>query len=69
VRATNRAPHHDLRAHCFRGKVALTAHNNFDARTLEQAGVGLVLRPFRAAAKQATEALATAIAPATDRRD
>ena len=61
--------HGALKAHGFCGKVALTAHNTHDARVLEQQGVDLVLRPFSAAAEQTAEALAAAIAPATDRSD
>ena len=67
VRAANLALRHALRAHGFRGKVALTAHNAYDARLIEQQHVELVLRPFRAAAESAAEALAAAIAPPTKR--
>ena len=63
-RDANLALHHALRAHGFRGKVALTAHSAYDARLLEQQHADLVLRPFGAAAEHAAEALAQAIRPA-----
>jgi len=69
VREANLALLHALRAHGFRGKVALTAHSVYDARLLEQQHADLVLRPFRAAAEQAAEALAAAIATTTTRKD
>ena len=69
VREANLALLHALRAHGFRGKVALTAHSAYDARLLEQQHADLVLRPFRAAAEQAAEALAAAIATTTTRTD
>ncbi|MEX2099882.1 MAG: cation:proton antiporter family protein [Acidimicrobiia bacterium] len=42
-----------MRAHGFRGRIALTAHSEREARSLEQAGADLVLRPFVDAAAQA----------------
>lgn len=69
VREANLALLHALRAHGFRGKVALTAHSAYDARLLEQQHADLVLRPFRAAAEQAAEALAAAIATTANRKD
>jgi len=64
VREANLALHHALRAHGFRGKVALTAHDARAARALEQQGADLVLRPFSAAAEHAAAALVQAIRPA-----
>ena len=62
VRQVNLALLHALRAHGFRGKVALTAHDSFDARLLEQQDANLVLRPFSAAADKTAETLAAEIA-------
>ncbi|MDD3580045.1 MAG: cation:proton antiporter [Desulfobacca sp.] len=45
----------------YRGKVALTARHEEEARDFETAGADLVLRPFFDAAEQAAEALAAAL--------
>lgn len=52
---TNLTLLHGLRHHGFRGKVALTAHNDADARRLESEGVDAVLQPFEAAADAADD--------------
>ena len=69
VRQVNLALLHALRAHGFRGKVALTAHDSFDARLLEQQDANLVLRPFSAAADKTAETLAAEIALQPEERN
>ena len=51
-RDVNLALRHALRAHNFRGKLALTAYNAHDKLVLESQGADLVLRPFTTAAEQ-----------------
>lgn len=56
---------HALRAHGFRGKLAVTAHNAADAAVLDRHHPDLVLRPFTAAAEQAAQLLAGSVTPAS----
>lgn len=62
---TNLTLLHGLRHHGFRGKVALTAHNDADARRLESEGVDAVLQPFEAAADAADDL----VLPADEREE
>jgi Kef-type K+ transport system membrane component KefB len=62
-RELNLALRHALRAHGFRGAVALTAHTAHDARVLQSQGADLVLRPFAVAAEQTAEVLFRSIQP------
>ena len=50
-----------LRAHRFRGRVALRAHDSRDVEALERAGSDVVLAPFRDAAKEAVDILASGL--------
>jgi len=62
-REVNLALLHALRAHGFRGHVALTAHSTSDAEAFRQRGADLVLHPFVAAAEQTVTMLAEALRP------
>ena len=50
-----------LRSHRFEGRVALRAHDSHDVEALERAGADVVLAPFRDAAKEAVDILATGL--------
>ncbi len=53
--AISRIVMHTLRERGFAGRIALTAHNHADARTLKELGADLVLLPFVDAAERAVE--------------
>jgi voltage-gated potassium channel Kch len=46
-----------LRAHGFAGRVAVRAHDEFDAVALQSAGADLVLAPFQDAAREVVDVL------------
>ncbi|MEX1082436.1 MAG: cation:proton antiporter family protein [Halofilum sp. (in: g-proteobacteria)] len=50
-----------LRHHGFHGRVAVVARTETEAETLENWGVDLVIRPYRAAAQEAAQSLAAAL--------
>ncbi len=60
ARDTNTSLYRALKAEGFRGRVALTAHNEFDAEHFTRMGVDLVLKPFADAAVRAVEELTQA---------
>jgi hypothetical protein len=66
-REANLALQHALRAHGYRGKMALTAHTADDARLFAAEGADLVLRPFAAAAEHTADALLESLRPAAQR--
>lgn len=48
-----------LREHGYRGDIAVTAHSRTDAETLSALGAGMILLPYKDAADQAVERLAS----------
>lgn len=60
-RDANAALLHALRHHDYRGRVAVTAHHDEDARDLRQRGADAVLEPFADAAEQVIAALDSAV--------
>ncbi|BAU50202.1 sodium/hydrogen exchanger [Sulfurifustis variabilis] len=67
ARDVNLALLHGLRAHGYRGRIALTALTEHDAQVLHQRGADIVLRPFLAAAEQTVETLMSYLRPAGHR--
>lgn len=67
ARDVNLALLNGLRAHGYRGRVALTALTEHDAQLLHQRAADIVLRPFLAAAEHTVETLLTQLRPAGHR--